>query len=62
MKPISPNYLEKKITVPPGSPFHRLLAILSDTCYGDIMDFQIEKLEELADSYRWRNAENEKLE
>ncbi len=61
MKPIDPEYLENKITVSPGSPFHRLLAILSDTCYGDIMDFQIEELEKTADSLRWRNAKNEKL-
>lgn len=58
---IHERYAFQQITVKPGDRLHRLVAILCDTHYDDLTDDRIAELEQHAQSWRWMNADGERV-
>jgi hypothetical protein len=58
---IADRYAKQPISLKPGDRLHRLVAILGDTWYDDLTDDRIAQLERLAQSWRWMNADGERL-
>jgi len=61
MTKIAACYAHETLQVEPGNRLHRLMSILFDTYYDDLTEARIEQLEELACSWRWMNADGERL-
>jgi len=62
MTQISPRYALDTLKVEPGNRLHRLMSILFDTYYDDLTDDRIRQLERLALSWRWMNADGERVD
>lgn len=62
MPRIAERYLRETIKLEPGNRLHQLVATLCDTYYDDLTESRIEQLEELANSWRWMNADGERLD
>lgn len=61
MPSIADRYAKAPITLEPGDRLHRLVAILFDTHYDDLTDDRIAELEQHALSWRWMNADGERV-
>lgn len=62
MTRISDTYANMTLKLEPGDRLHRLVAILFDTYYDDLTPDRISELEQLAESWRWMNAEGQRLD
>lgn len=62
MRRVALEYASQPLEVKPGNRLHRLMSILFDTYYDDLTDERIAELEDLADSWRWMNANGERLD
>lgn len=59
---IAPQYEFDTLQVEPGNRLHRLMSILFDTYYDDLTESRIQQLEDLAVSWRWMNADGERVD
>lgn len=61
MPKIAEQYARGTLTLEPGNRLHQLVAILFDTHYDDLTDERIAELEAHAQSWRWMNADGERV-
>lgn len=61
MAEIAARYAHEPLRLEPGNRLHRLVSILFDTYYDDLTDDRIQQLEQLALSWRWMNADGERV-
>lgn len=61
MADIAARYLFDTLKVEPGNRLHRLVALLFDTYYDALTDERIAQLEQLAQSWRWMNADGDRV-
>jgi hypothetical protein len=61
MAKIADRYQNEDLKVEAGTRLHRLVAMLFDTYYDDLTDNRIAQLEALAESWRWMNADGERV-
>jgi hypothetical protein len=62
MQKIAPEFLCQTHIIKPGDRFHRLIALMTDTYYDDLTDARIEALEAQVESFRWCNANGDRLD
>jgi hypothetical protein len=61
MAEVAARYAHEPLMLKPGNRLHRLVSILFDTHYDDLTDDRIQQLEQLALSWRWMNADGERV-
>lgn len=62
MQFIDPEYLDKPLTLKPGTRLHRLVALLFDTYCDDLTDARIEEIEQQVERFRWMNASGQRVD
>lgn len=61
MAKLTERYARSTLTLEPGNRLHHLVATLFDTHYDDLTEERIDALQTLAESWRWMNADGERV-